>query len=84
MVPFPIPAIVINQVVPLHPFHHRGLLLAQATGAGWRSRRWAASGRPIGGAPTDFEVFVPANERLVVIVGFVFSILSGPRRCIPD
>lgn len=75
MVPAWIPAVVVDQVVPLHPRHSRHLLLAQPPCPRGGHRRRAAGARS---APAYPEILVPTNERLVLVVCLVLAVLRGP------
>lgn len=70
-------AIIIHQVIPLHPLHCLVLLLAQPP----RSCPARLPRQP--SAPAYFELLVLWHERLVTIICFVFPILCRPLGSIP-
>lgn len=78
MVPPIVPTVVINQVVTLYPLHGSVLLTAQATGPERRGGNRVAPPRRIGSATYCLEIGELSDERLVLIIGFVFAILSCP------
>lgn len=77
MVPLGVSAIVIYQMVALNPSHGPVLLTGQPGPERGGGDRAAPSGC-IGGATARFEIGVPCHKWLVPIIGFIFSIFSGP------
>lgn len=83
MVPFVVPAIVINQGMSLHPFHSPVLLPREST---WPERWGRNRSTPCWGegrATACFKIRELSYKWLVTIISFVFSILGRPRRGIP-
>lgn len=83
MVPFVVPAVIVNQEVTLDPLHSPVLLAAQPAGTKWGGRHRATPSRCIGRATTRFEVCEFSDEWLVAVIGLVLSILGRPGGCIP-